>query len=475
MKKSYIILSFLMVQIMESTFFAQIIYIPTPKGTNQVEALGGYTPDSPSDIANWENFIASFILENSWQVTPKDGATTAYNCHSYAWYRSEGGIDNYSISAYLQSDLSNFYSKNYNTTLPLSNNVNKYWTDASYSMSAVKAGAKVWYGSCWTWNSYTEEWDNPCDHSAVVISASGVGIYESKWGKYGRYTHPPDHCPWASGTHLFYTINPPVISGSALICSGYPKIFSSSSWLQGNYYWDVSSNLKLSSATTNPTTVTANGSGAGWIKILDRNNKELTRFNVWVGLPHFSLSGPTTSVVGAINRFTLNFTSPSADASTIWSATPGCHEMYFNSTTMADIIFTTVNSQHWVRADVTNTCGTMSYYYHYVDVDCWRACPSCPCQSIIWSPPPPYPNPASETFSIEIDTEAIARGFEKVNGSITCDIRLYDGQGNLLQQTYSKGGKVEFNVTNLPNGIYYLHVYDGESEKPAMHQIVVQH
>ncbi|MCL1937015.1 MAG: T9SS type A sorting domain-containing protein, partial [Candidatus Azobacteroides sp.] len=55
------------------------------------------------------------------------------------------------------------------------------------------------------------------------------------------------------------------------------------------------------------------------------------------------------------------------------------------------------------------------------------------------------------------------------------DIRLYDGLGNLLRQATATGGKIEFNVANLPNGIYYLHIYDGVNEKPEMRQIVVQH
>ena len=32
---------------------------------------------------------------------------------------------------------------------------------------------------------------------------------------------------------------------------------------------------------------------------------------------------------------------------------------------------------------------------------------------------------------------------------------------------------VSFN--SLPNGTYYLHIYDGVSEKPIMQQIVVEH
>jgi hypothetical protein len=59
--------------------------------------------------------------------------------------------------------------------------------------------------------------------------------------------------------------------------------------------------------------------------------------------------------------------------------------------------------------------------------------------------------------------------------NLTYDVRLYDGQGNLLRNATNKGGTVQFNVSALPDGIYYLHIYDGINSTPEMQQIVVQH
>ena len=47
--------------------------------------------------------------------------------------------------------------------------------------------------------------------------------------------------------------------------------------------------------------------------------------------------------------------------------------------------------------------------------------------------------------------------------------------GNLLRQKKTKGRTVEFNVANLLDGVYYLHIYDGVSENPEMIPIVVEH
>jgi hypothetical protein len=56
------------------------------------------------------------------------------------------------------------------------------------------------------------------------------------------------------------------------------------------------------------------------------------------------------------------------------------------------------------------------------------------------------------------------------------DIRLYNERGVQLRQTTAKkGGKVQFNLSKLPNGNYYLHIYDGVNDKPEMKQIVIRH
>ena len=95
-----------------------------------------------------------------------------------------------------------------------------------------------------------------------------------------------------------------------------------------------------------------------------------------------------------------------------------------------------------------------------------------------------YPNPASGMLNIEID-EALNAQSRSMQSTIPAaqpfkiatsyDLRLYDGQGNLVQQTSTKGGTIQFNTSNLPNGTYYLHIYDGVNSTPEIQQIMVEH
>jgi len=87
-----------------------------------------------------------------------------------------------------------------------------------------------------------------------------------------------------------------------------------------------------------------------------------------------------------------------------------------------------------------------------------------------------YPNPVSDILTVDVEALVhLSPTSGKSLNSPNFDIRLYDGQGNLLRQQKAKGGTVQFNVSDLPFGVYYLHVYDGVSETPEMRQIVVEH
>ena len=57
---------------------------------------------------------------------------------------------------------------------------------------------------------------------------------------------------------------------------------------------------------------------------------------------------------------------------------------------------------------------------------------------------------------------------------VYAQFNLYDVKNVLLRQQKTNGGTVQFNVSGLSNDIYYLHIYDGESSSPEIHQIMVE-
>ena len=84
-----------------------------------------------------------------------------------------------------------------------------------------------------------------------------------------------------------------------------------------------------------------------------------------------------------------------------------------------------------------------------------------------------YPNPTDGILYVEID-DPNSGAISSSNTAITYDVRLYNGQGNMLRQQFTQGGTVEFDVSGFPPGMYYLHVYDGVNAMPEVHQVVVE-
>ena len=185
----------------------------------------------------------------------------------------------------------------------------KYWEDGSYGEVSESTATKVWYGSCWTWDSYLG-WDNPYDHSAVrITSGSNAGKYESKWGAWPRYIHPAEKCPYPISNRKYYIKTPTSITGPNLICSGSSQTFSASNW-QSGFYWDKSSNLNLSSPTTNSTvTVSANGTGAAYLYVKNSNGATIATHHVLVGVP--------------LQRSSLNTPLTTSACTTVWASCCG--------------------------------------------------------------------------------------------------------------------------------------------------------
>ena len=282
------------------------------------------------------------------------------------------------------------------------------------------------------------------------------------------------------------------ISAPSIICS--TAIMSADNWISGSR-WEVSNNLQINGANNNSSVSVSrvgNSSGTGEVRIM-YNDVILAWRNVWVGLPDVgnAISGPTSVRVGSSERFTL----PHSGGTVTWDVTGFPHNNAWpnqdgNSATIA---FNAVGN--WiVTANVANPCGSVGRQ-HNVSVagfsclcgwfpcicrPCFCAFPPCVCGAFLV-----HPNPASDILNIDISQQTMDYVKEKTaQQSITnfrvvmpepvFSIRLYNDRGDLVRQMTTRGGKMQFNVSNLPTGVYSLHIYDGVSCSPNVRQIIIR-
>ena len=275
--------------------------------------------------------------------------------------------------------------------------------------------------------------------------------------------------------------NPPGISGPTLVCSNNttPFIISNADGIpDNNIIWTCSSNLQVYPAgnmTGKSKVFRASDRGPGWVRITVDGVP--IQKDIWVGPPEIKeITGPTNptlSQVEVYNPSVLNnhHSNPSSFQYELIPLSGNSGYSTYLVGSSFSVIFHS-SGQYMVVARAINTCGvgltktlnvfaSSNGYYHSMA----------------------YPNPASNTLNIEIDQAAYtqAKSLEqtttdakRIKTDPTFDFRLYDGQGNIVRRAQNKGGNVQFNVSNLPTGIYYLHIYDGISEKPEMQQIVVE-
>ena len=256
----------------------------------------------------------------------------------------------------------------------------------------------------------------------------------------------------------------PAISGPTLICykTSTPYYnFTATNW-QSSYQWDVSSNLTIKSGQgTNTASVNAassGSSGTGYVRVM-LGSTELVKYNVWVGAPAVSsISGPTSVSPGSYNNYQAIYNNLSAPTSFYWIFNQvGVGYSYQTTSSPYAGFYFYDSGSYQVVCQATNACGQGGTTA--IGVYAGRGATSGNV----------YPNPVSDILYIELDSPA------NLKVPPTYDVRLYDSQGNILRQQKAQGGTVQFNVSTLPDGIYYLHIYDGVSETPEMHQIMVEH
>jgi hypothetical protein len=96
-----------------------------------------------------------------------------------------------------------------------------------------------------------------------------------------------------------------------------------------------------------------------------------------------------------------------------------------------------------------------------------------------------YPNPVSDILTVNFEPTLVAqtKASLQTTGNVltakkrafTLDVKLYDYLGSLRHSATSTGETLLLNVSELPNGIYFLHVHDGIMNEPEVKRIIVSH
>jgi hypothetical protein len=368
-------------------------------------------------------------------ITPSDiisGSQTAfYNNHAYTFYKTEGYTSNYVI-------------------LPGTNNSNisTFWNSSTscFELSTEAQAEKIHYVSS--------------DHSAVKSSVAGK--YESKWGNWYVVRHSPNQIPYYYTDPTQRAYYRRRIAGANFICYGQSQQYAVYNPPSGTISWVTSSNLNVSGSGNSVSISTNYNSSPGTSGSISFrvNGTEIAKKDVWIGVPQAPIISGPTSVPVSSQSVTYNASSITSATSYEWSWNSNPSNPMYNYGNYVNIYFNVAGtSQLSLRA--CNTCGCGPWQYLYINATSG---------SFITY----YPNPVSDILHIDVAAKSSAEDARSANASY--EIRLYDELGSQLRQAVAKSETgVQFDVSGLPDGTYYLHVYDGVNAKPEMYQIIVRH
>lgn len=448
-----------------------VAQVCTPTGTS-IDYYD-YPSGSAPEIATWEAQAASWISNNisgDQYVNKLDDADGSYNCHGYAWHVEHGGNNEW-VAAFLTSDINNFNWYNSGSTPPSPDNIENYWDDGSYEEVLSESEAdKVWYGSCWSWNSGLGEWENWCDHSAVTTSTAGR--YISKWGKWPLYEHDYNACPYTSNQREYYEFALEV-TNEFLLCSTNKSVTLTNS-PSGTITWSTSpSNLTYpSSGSGNPASIRqATSIRTGYctltftLSTCGNASYTIESDQFWVG--KFESTVVTGTAPVCHNSLYVYTAHPpgghSSSYSYSWTYPSGWY--YYSQWTSNIHLQTPILSSNMtygpVRASITNECGASGYsgITTYPAYDCGGYYMVSP-------------NPGSEYLELDF-AEDEENNLKASRADVELFVTIFDKVGIAKQSCDVRNLPHRFDTSKLPNGNYIINIVDKDHIESI--QVIVSH
>ena len=268
--------------------------------------------------------------------------------------------------------------------------------------------------------------------------------------------------PWILSTAP--TISPvSPITGPTLLCSS-AATFTVPASHNAEIHWLSSPNLRHINGGTF-SVIHPSGAQASWVQAIV-NGAPSNRHELWVGTPFISevRSTPTHSNIKRFEAILPMMTlQGTLNNGFVWELdAPSCCAGFVGNTNQRTVDIQFHGSGFFsLTVAATNACGVGSPYwlniFHFSRSGDMRESTTARAQS----------RPISGTFHVLLGYEADAR-----EQSIF-DVRIYDRRGNMVRQVVTEGGSVAFDLSDLPDGTYYLHICNGVGE-PMIQPIVVE-
>lgn len=257
------------------------------------------------------------------------------------------------------------------------------------------------------------------------------------------------------------------IQGPNAICQNIPVTYDFDTCVAPPVQsWEVSGNIQILTSDDSSVTVetTTSSSGNGFIRAIFPN--QTVQKDIWVGTPMSpgSLSGPEIVTSGSLAYYSGGF-SQGATGYQWWLPHPydvASPIDYFNDNWQvlpnagnATNIFTGyAGNNGLVQLMGVNECGPGDAAMLYVEHGSGGG-------GTI--PLVPYPNTSDTSFNLDFSTYPSGNYY----------IYIYDAYSNIMYQGESTNIEKTIETVNIPNGLYYLHIHDG-NEVTAI-QLVIEH
>lgn len=258
------------------------------------------------------------------------------------------------------------------------------------------------------------------------------------------------------------------INGSDLICSS--NTFSLGQPIPGTINWSTSNSNGLVIDGNGVATRVGDFNGLVDILASTANGCGSIRRTVYVGNPDLTkmVNGVPagTMAVSPGSQYNLAAFSSSPNTSFNYNDYTGSGDMTItlynpnSANTQMYVYSTSTSGQRRVKVTASNSCGTYSEDFVFYVYSGFRT----------------YPNPAKESFTVEFtsaeEDKFLPDELELLSEKTTETVRKVNLKEMYQNRAFRDGNKVDFDVRDLPRGIYYLKVKNARQEDGKQTQTV---